>query len=131
MLQSCFISLSAFEPQHRSGGVIPFHLSSCMLNPLLSIPPPLSLLFLALFIFPSHLAPNLILPASSLHRSISLNSHPAFLPPPSIHPPLTLLLLPPPPLHKNTPQVAHSLYLLLPLPAHGMFAQRLSRALCR
>lgn len=138
-LQSCFISPSAFEPQHRPGAVIPFHLSSCMFNPLLSIPPsllahlPLSPLFLYCSYFPPTSLQTSSLPASSLHRSIPLNTHPVSLPPSlflhqSTHPSLFLLLL----LLNHKPSTGwtlSSLYLLLPLPADGMFAQRLGRAL--
>ncbi len=92
-----------------STGVIPFHLSSCIFNPLLSILclflySSVSVLSLELFIVSSHLSLNLILSASSLNWSIPLNTLLESLPlPPSIHPPLTLLLLS---LRRtNTPQV--------------------------
>lgn len=96
------------------GAAIPFHLSSCMFNPLLSVPPHLSLcrLCLSLFVlFPSRLAADLI-PLPLLHsidQSASIcASHFLLLPlTPSIRPLLTLLL-PLLLLKTNPPQVGLS-----------------------
>lgn len=90
--RSFFISQSGFQPRRRSAGRLPFHLSSCMFNPLLSsLPAHLRLCPARIVHIPPHVFPNLIHPAS--HWSLPLN--PALSPtlPASIQLPLTLLLL--------------------------------------
>lgn len=87
---SCsFISLSGSEPERRSGGVIPFHPSFCMFNPLLSI----SRSLLATPPSPSHcsclpppsLQTSAFLPLHSIDQSLSIPSpHPSFPSPPPI-----------------------------------------------
>lgn len=89
---SCsFISLSGSEPERRSGGVIPFHPSFCMFNPLLSIPRSL----LATPPSPSHcsclpppsLQTSAFLPLHSIDQSLSIPSpHPSFPSPPPSNP---------------------------------------------
>lgn len=63
--RSFFISQSGFQPRRRSAGRLPFHLSSCMFNPLLSsLPAHLRLCPARIVHIPPHVFPNLIHPAS-------------------------------------------------------------------
>lgn len=130
--RSFFISQSGFQPRRRSAGRLPFHLSSCMFNPLLSsLPEHLRLCpsrIVHMFIFPptssqtSFILP-LIDPSRSIQPSAPLSLHQSSCP--SLFFSFSLL-------RTNTPQVglSPSSISLPALPADSVFAHGLGRALC-